>query len=145
MDTTSSPPPEKESAPPKNSRRAFGASATLARRRLSNKVKFESRTGQNVAAASAASNTERATERGGFDELYVPLLVRELRGDLALPPLEICVARIGAARVVPYEAEKGEQVIAFPLVPRALAEWAHEECAGHPCSNSDVEDMQDAS
>ena len=51
--------------------------------------------------------------------------------------------RIGAARVVPYEAEKGEHVISFPFVPRALAEWAHEECAGHPCSNSDVEDMQD--
>ena len=50
-------------------------------------------------------------------------------------------ARIGAARVVPYEAEKGVRVISFPLVPRALAEWAHEECAGHPCSNSDVEDI----
>ena len=87
MDTTS-PAPEKKSAPQnksspqKKSRRAFGASATLAR-------------------------------------------------------------RIGAARVVPYEAEKGEHVISFPLVPRALAEWAHEEWAGHPCSNSDVEDMQD--
>ena len=35
-------------------------------------------------------------------------------------------------------------MISFPLVPRALAEWAHEVCAGHPCSYSDVEDMQDA-
>ena len=57
MDTTSSAPekkcaPQNKCAPPKKSRRAFGASATLARRRLSNnKTKFESRTGQNVAAA----------------------------------------------------------------------------------------------
>ena len=59
-------PPEKKSAPKNQSRRAFRASATLARRRLfNNKPKFESRTGQNVAAASAASNTERAIERGG--------------------------------------------------------------------------------
>ena len=65
MDTTSSPPPEKKSARPKKSKRGFGASATLARRRFSNnKAKFESRTGQNVASASAASNTERAIETG---------------------------------------------------------------------------------
>ena len=58
----------------KKTRRAFGASATLAWRRLSNKTKFESRTGPNVAAASAASNTERATERGGrtLDEQHRP-------------------------------------------------------------------------
>ena len=63
MDTASSP-LEKQSALPKKSRRAFGASATLARRRLyNNKAKFESRTGQNVAAASAASNTESAIKR----------------------------------------------------------------------------------
>ena len=55
-----------KTAPQKKTRRAFGASATLARRRLSNnKAKFESRTGQHVAAASAASNTERAIESGG--------------------------------------------------------------------------------
>ena len=81
MYTTSSPAPEKKcapqnkSAPQKKSRRAFGARATLARRRLSNnKTKFESRTGQNVAAASAASNTERAIERGGrtLDEQHRP-------------------------------------------------------------------------
>ena len=70
MDTTSSAPekkcaPQNKSAPQKKSRRAFGASATLARRRLPNKTKFEPRTGQNVAAASAVSNTERAIERGG--------------------------------------------------------------------------------
>ena len=65
MDTSSSPAPENKSAPQKKMRRAFGASTTLARRRLSNKRKFESRTGQNVAAASAVSNTECAIERGG--------------------------------------------------------------------------------
>ena len=70
MDTTSPAPekkcaPQNKSAPRKKSRRAFGASATLARRRLSNnKTKFERRTEQNVAAASAVSNTERAIERG---------------------------------------------------------------------------------
>ena len=59
-------PSPKQICSTKKSRRAFGASATLARRRLSNnKAKFESRTGQHVAAASAASNTERAIESGG--------------------------------------------------------------------------------
>ena len=79
MDTTSSAPekkcaPQNKSAPQKKSRRAFGASATLARRRLSNKTKFEPRTGQNVAAASAVSNTERTIERGGrtLDEQHRP-------------------------------------------------------------------------
>ena len=80
MDTTSSPAPEKKyapqnkSAPRKKSRRAFGASAPCRRRLSNNKTKFAPRTGQNVAAASAVSNTERAIERGRrtLDEQHRP-------------------------------------------------------------------------
>lgn len=66
MDTTSSPAPEKKSTPQKKTRRPFGGSATLARRRFSNdNKKFEARTGQHINAATAASHTKRAIERGG--------------------------------------------------------------------------------
>ena len=144
MDTTSSPLPEKKSAPPKKSRRAFGASATRARRRLpNNKAKFESRTGQNVAAASAASNTERAIETGGRAAAERLLGAARQQRDEAIEQQK--KAEKGASeKTRECEAEKGEHVIFFPLVPRALVESAHEECAGHPCRNSDVEDMQDA-
>ena len=144
MDTTSFPPPEKKSAPPKKSRRAFGASATLARRRLSNnRAKFESRTGQNVAAASAASNTERAIETGGRAAAERLHGAARQQRDEAIEQQKKA-EKEASEKTRECEAEKGEHVISFPLVPRALAEWSHEECAGHPCSNIDVETMQDA-
>ena len=144
MDTTSFPPPEKKSAPPKKSRRAFGASATLARRRLSNnRAKFESRTGQNVAAASAASNTERAIETGGRAAAERLHGAARQQRDEAIEQQKKA-EKEASEKTGECEAEKGEHVISFPLVPRALAEWSHEECAGHPCSNIDVENMQDA-
>ena len=137
--------PRKKICSPKKSRRAFGASATLARRRLSNnKAKFESRTGQNVADASAASNTERAIETGGRAAAERLLGAARQQRDGAIELKQQKKAEKEASeKTREREAEKGEHVISFPLVPRALAEWAHEECPGHPCSNSDVEDMQD--